>query len=537
MNLLRQPVFSVQTNDGKRRQLTLPEALAMLDDIRCFSRLRPHQTHAWQAFLTQLGILARAAYRDFEGEFDEKYPPDWRAALRELTLDYPADEPWTLVVEDATLPAFMQSPTFHKEDYTRAILTPDELDLLVTSKNHDVKTSVAYGTLAEDWVYALVSLQTTGGFSGAGNYGVSRMNGGFGNRSRMSLAAVGAGEGAVVKRDMDALREFGEGGAYDSEATKGALLWLKTWDGEKEEALSSASLHPLYVEVCRRLRLERSGQGYIAYRATSRSARVEPVKGGLAYDPWMPVNMKEQKVLSVVQGGFSYNRIASYLSGDWKLPALALPTTNELNAGKPMVLLCKALVRGQGMTEGYYERRVDMSYATIAALAHDKETLERAIKDLSEDASGLRSILRHALAVCAAAGEGPQKKNDRIVAQCMSALEERADEGFFDAVGNYVEELLGVAQDDEISARDKWARDLIDFGRDLLHDAQEYMVLPSIARYQSFAKSDRLYESRVRSDNKGFRKLFARNKSPMPEVSDVFTVASQTNEDSISRRI
>ena len=59
--------------------------------------------------------------------------------------------------------------------------------MLVTSKNHDLKSAVAVQAGVDDWIFALITLQTMEGFGGAGNYGISRMNGGLGSRPAFSL--------------------------------------------------------------------------------------------------------------------------------------------------------------------------------------------------------------------------------------------------------------------------------------------------------------------------------------------------------------
>ena len=68
----------------------------------------------------------------------------------------------------------------------------DALDMLVTSKNHDLKAARIHHAHADDWLFALISLQTQEGFLGSGNYGVSRMNGGFASRPGVGVAMVGA---------------------------------------------------------------------------------------------------------------------------------------------------------------------------------------------------------------------------------------------------------------------------------------------------------------------------------------------------------
>ena len=103
---------------------------------------------------------------------------EWGRIIRNLTSDYPDDEPWRLVVPDIARPAFMQPPATSPElekDFKNEVATPDALDMLVTSKNHDLKAAVAGEARTDDWVFALVTLQTMEGFGGRYNYGISRM--------------------------------------------------------------------------------------------------------------------------------------------------------------------------------------------------------------------------------------------------------------------------------------------------------------------------------------------------------------------------
>ena len=181
LNILKEPVVRLTKSTGTQ-PASLPEVYAALaaDEVEAFPALRPHQRHAWHAFLVQLGAMSmrRAGISD---------PPEdeaaWADLIRGLTPEFPDDEPWQLVVDDITKPAFMQPPTSSpdlEKDYKGVVSTPDELDMLVTSKNHDLKAAAATHASADDWIFALVDLQTMEGFGGAGNYGVSRMNGGLG---------------------------------------------------------------------------------------------------------------------------------------------------------------------------------------------------------------------------------------------------------------------------------------------------------------------------------------------------------------------
>jgi|SRR5271166_585253 len=69
--------------------------------------LRPHQAPAWRMFLGQIGALALHRSETTEPPQDE---PAWRDLLRTLARKFPHDEPWRLVVDDWTKPAFLQPP-------------------------------------------------------------------------------------------------------------------------------------------------------------------------------------------------------------------------------------------------------------------------------------------------------------------------------------------------------------------------------------------------------------------------------------------
>ena len=207
-NLLTEPLIRFDIS-GERTMASLTNVYAALmgDNVTAFPALRPHQRHAWHAFLAQVGALAMS-----RAQLDT--PPtrsaEWDFLIRGLTPDFPYDEPWHLVVEDNTVPAFMQPPArsiARGRSYRNTVTTPDDLDILVTSRNHDLKSAVGVRASVDDWLFALITLQTMGGYGGYGNYGISRMNGGLGNRPAFSLAPAGGGTGAHVRRDILALLE------------------------------------------------------------------------------------------------------------------------------------------------------------------------------------------------------------------------------------------------------------------------------------------------------------------------------------------
>ena len=86
------------------------------------------------------------------------------------------------------------SRQFQRRHALDDVETPDALDLLITSRNHDLKQAVARRADPEEWIFALVSLQTGEGFGGAANYGIARMNGGSSSRAMMALAPAPRGK-------------------------------------------------------------------------------------------------------------------------------------------------------------------------------------------------------------------------------------------------------------------------------------------------------------------------------------------------------
>ena len=229
-NILTDPVIRVKHNNSAIDKLTLPQVYAalMADDVVSFPAMRPHQKHPGLAFFTQLGAIAthRSGLPKPPKDTDE-----WEQVIRSLT---PHEESWHLVVDDITKPAFMQPPassTEREKDYKGIITTPDELDMLVTAKNHDLKASVGAQGDVDDWIFALITLQTMDGNPGR-NPGIARMNGAYGNRPAFSLAPVG-GVGAHVRRDITLLLEHRPNliRSYPMTENGVALLWTQKWMG------------------------------------------------------------------------------------------------------------------------------------------------------------------------------------------------------------------------------------------------------------------------------------------------------------------
>ena len=517
-NILEDSMIRVSMSDGSRARASLPEIYAALarDEVDTFPALRPHQRHAWHAFLAQLGAMAlrRAGLED---------PPEegeaWSRILRGLTPEFPDDGPWHLVVDDLTRPGFMQPPASSagvQKDYKNRVGTPDALDMLVTGKNHDIKMTVAVNADLDDWIFALLTLQTMEGFMGRGNYGIARMNGGASSRPAFSLTPS-VRWGAHVRRDMVALLAQMEEIAYrygmDIEGL--GLLWTVPWDGTKAEALRIDALSPYFVEVCRRVRLRATASGRVyAMSANSKGERIHAKQlNGQTGDPWTPVNGKEGKALTLAKGGFTYRRTLDYISSpDWERPPLLKLAGDEDRSAGEMMLVARGMVRGMGKTEGYYERTIPLkekTYTAVFGTAGGSQELSDIGYARVEQVALLQTILRHAVSVFAAGGDTQNISPDQRARAIPwgNRLSDYVDERFFEALQREFEadpgERDGIRRDWMMNGKDG----VIDQARVILRAAMDGMSCPAIQRYRARVRAENVFEGRIRGPN-GFPFLF-----------------------------
>src|ERR1700722_12338238 len=107
-DLLSDELIRATFSSGGNYRLPLPALLAALmrDEVTAFPALRPHQRHAWHAFLVQLGALALLSAGRQEAPQTEE---QWEQLLRGLTPDYLENLPWRLV-SPLDRPALLQAP-------------------------------------------------------------------------------------------------------------------------------------------------------------------------------------------------------------------------------------------------------------------------------------------------------------------------------------------------------------------------------------------------------------------------------------------
>ena len=420
-NLLTQPLLHASPAGW----VTLPGLLACLvhDEIDSFPALRPHQAPAWHMFLVQLAALA--LHRAGASQLPQTEPDDW------------------------SKPAFLQPPVPAGVTLKTEISTPDALDLLITSRNHDLKQAVAHESDAQDWVIALVSLQTGEGYGGAGNQGIARMNGGSSSRPMLGLAPISQQNSKVVsprsgvwfRRDVAVLlatreEEWNEQFFHGYPATGGlGLTWIEPWEEGRQIALDQLDLW--FIEACRRIRLRTQNAQLYAQSGNSIAPRImaKHWKGAVG-DPWAPVHVTEGKSFTLAGRDFHYSTLVELLfSGDWKTPLLAQQAGFEPSR-KTMALIAEALSRGNSKTEGFKSRILPIGgkiARTLSVGPKRKELHELARKQI-EEIEKFDKALRDALALAAAGGKRDSLRKEHYAHSDLARtrFDRAADEIFFD---------------------------------------------------------------------------------------------------------
>ncbi|MBJ7533589.1 type I-E CRISPR-associated protein Cse1/CasA [Rhodomicrobium vannielii ATCC 17100] len=520
-NLLIDPTIRIRTHDGKTVALSLPGVLAALalDEIASFPGLRPHQAPAWHMFLVQLAVLAllRAGKKNIPTDADH-----WAALLRGLTPDFPDDEPWHLVVADRAKPAFMQPPEPEEMKYTGMATAADQLDMLITSKNHDLKQAVAEQGQLDEWFFALVSLQTGEGYNGSGNHGIARMNGGSSSRVCMSVTPLPDGgvtatpglrwryEVAKLLRVRDDELRCWDALGYPAQGGR-SLLWLPPWPEGSQLQLTDLDIW--FIEICRRVRLIAAEKKIVARVGTSKAARIDAKSvSGVVGDPWAPVNVKEGKILTLGEQPLSYRLLSKLLFGnkdtqDWQLPALARIARAERKDAGNWLLSLQVIGRGNSKTYGYRERYLHLPAGFAAAISSPDERAEmgKASKALIEDVSSFKKALGAAVALYVVGGDDADvSKDDYDFAKpFQDRFDTETDRIFFHHLWRQVEARRAdkARGDDETTERFKADRvfreALLKIARELRNEALDSLPCPAAYRHRARTRAESRFDGSV----------------------------------------
>ena len=520
-SLLTEPLIRYRrAGDGNTVFASLPQLFVALtaDDVRDYPALRPHQRHPWHAFLVQLAaIVLHKAGRTTAFETSD----EWCDALLTLTPEDPDGAAWCLV-SPPNRPALLQAAVVGGSiaGWKSAAYAADEIDMLVTSKNHDIKGSRARRSQPEDWLFSLLSLQTQEGFLGAGNYGISRMNGGFASKPGVGVAAVGL-HGDRWARDFSALLSQRERTVQERGLKGGdglALVWLASWDGL--DMLSFSKLDPFYIEICRRIRLQSVGGVITSIGTGSKAARIAAKElNGLTGDAWTPIDIEGGKALTITAIGFNYKLVSELMfSGKYQAP-IAL-NLSQPAGGKDLVFIAQGMTRGQGKTEGYHERRVPISPKVRSLLAtNQKALLARLATQHIAIIGEVRKLLWVALSVLFANGEsGDSSDGNKTKSSKFSAPVEIAEDSrFFD---NLSEE---IDAEDPTAQRLQWMLGLVARAETILKIAFDAGPRNGIQKYRAQSAALSRFHGGIRSD-----------KSPLPDLANYYRQQSMKREEETS---
>lgn len=509
-SLLTEPIIRYRrASDGETVNASLPQLFVALaaDEVHDYPALRPHQRHPWHAFLVQLAAIALHK-ADRTAAFETA--DEWRDALLALTPDDPDGAAWCLV-SPPERPALMQaaSPKLNVSEWDTVFSAADELDMLITSRNHDLKSARMRASSPEDWLFALISLQTQEGSNSGSHKGISRMNSGAGSRAGIGIVPRG-GVGKRWKRDVAILllsrSKIAE--TYGLDETNGlALVWLKPWDGETSILFSA--LDPLYLEICRRVRLFEAAGCLYSRRAKTPVLRIAAEgKKGVTGDPWMPVDISkgDAKALSVQGHGFDYKLIHRILfTGDFVKSEIQCVQVLD---GEGLALITQGAARGKSKTEGYHERIVPISPKVRGLLlANQKHQLERIAGRRITEISEMRKLLWTALAVLFANGNsGDSTAGNKTKASKFSAPFEVAEDARF-----------FVDLNDEIEAADpaaqhlQWLLGLVERAEAILKVAFDAGPRSGIQKYRAQSAALSRFHGGLRND-----------KFPIPDLVNYY---------------
>lgn len=492
--LLDEPLIGVEDSTGAHLSVSLPELLARYSrgEQTEATALQAHQQHAFFAFLAQLAALALG--RAGETSCEPRDAASWRALLvATAEADGAGEEAFALVVPDVSKAAFLQPalPGGSIAELKNTHTSPsEELDVLITSKNHDVKMDRMAAPSPEHWVFALITLQTMQGFLGAGNYGITRMNGGFASRPCVAFAPS-MHTNDRFRRDVNRLLEARAALLADRPASarkKGSsllgLVWCRPWDGAS--SLGMDELDPLFIEVCRRVRLVAGPDGLIvAHRGSSKAARIDgKALNGMTDDAWTPVSIKKTSSLTVPESGFTYDRVSDLFHGDWKHGAAGKLSDAD---GEEPLWLGQVLVRGQGKTGGYHERWVPIPSAARGWFLTEEglATLGERAQAWVEMAGNARlKVLKPALLSLVQGGPDKLDYEDARVNPLLDAFDDEIDRRFF-------EQLFAHLAEDDLQARTHWHTWLRDRARDAFERAIDGVPMSAARRSRAIAMGER----------------------------------------------
>ncbi len=401
----------IKRKSGGKALVSLPEALEALgnDDIESFLDIKSHQNPAVDLFFAHLGVLGIDI--GDEGQDIVCTADVWHRRMLKIA----PEQCWDLYAEDPAASCFMQ-PGMSRKDFEKTVKnkgkihSPDELGLLIVSKNHTVKFSAMPNPSPWNWIVSLIEAQTMSGYDGPTLYGIPRMNGGLSTRFRVAtytdLSASGkwvSDVQKIIRALPDIYREFPH---FEENGRRMGAAWASFWDGEQQ--IPTTDLHPLYVDVSRRIKLGKDMDGRLfAVTAGSSDTRVPHLNlKGVFGDPWAPLvnssykeNAKkevDEVLTSLSPSSIPVRVLANIVTGSKEYRQSLLQKFSTHDLGKPAFFCLSTFLRGQGETYGYHDFVIPIPAHAVFRLSDRKETdlLGRRSRQMLSEAASADGALK-----------------------------------------------------------------------------------------------------------------------------------------------
>jgi CRISPR system Cascade subunit CasA len=319
------------------------------------------------------------------------------------------------------------------------------------------------------------------------------MNGGFGNRPLVGLTPD-LSWGERFRRDVDVLRSEREALADRYTLDGPALLWTEPWDGAKESAIPLDDCDPYFLEICRRIRFGLENGDLVCWRANTKGQRVDAPDSlnGDTGDPWTPIEKSGGKALTLPGEGFTYDRLQDIVfEGEYARPsALQFRDSDEGH----VYLVARALVRGQGKTEGLHHRIVPVPDSTSSWLREKsrREQLAQRARDRVELVQDVeRSVLYPAIGTLLGGGDTDAIEFEDV-GPWLDAFDRAVDARFFESLWASV----GMS---DTEALEQWQSLLWEEAQRQFEDAEDHAPASSTRFWRARSSARSIFHGAARN--------------------------------------
>jgi CRISPR system Cascade subunit CasA len=356
-SLLTAPVVPICSPTGEWLQVSLSSLFArwsqgLADEVQ---DMRAHQAPAVES---ALALFAAHALEVAGRAFGPHTEDEWAKMLQDLAVQQGAPQFWDLAGTDVGTAAFMQPALLVPALAKKLVASPAELDVLVASKNHDIKQDELLQPAPWHWVCALITGQTCAGYGGKSLYGVMRMNSGTGVRTFLAGYNDDTPFGRWsedVTRLLRLWKRLHEDNSFGFRPDGVRLVAAVPWDGSSP--LSLSDLHPGAVEIARPTRLSYAADGKLtAHTGGTQVTRIaaSEQRGNVA-DAWTALARDDKGVKALSSGDRSFtwqNFVSALFSPE---TALLSELSRDVDTSREVTQRFRAVSRSQQGTHGYQD--------------------------------------------------------------------------------------------------------------------------------------------------------------------------------------